>query len=196
LALGAGQTLTGEGSTGTINGNLNLSAGTPLVLTNNGAAATLTIANGTLTLANNAVTVDVTGSALSANTYTLISPGASGSVAGSVATSSVTVGGAGLAANTTASLQISGSGALNLVVSPNNTVAPTAVSIVNNGDGTVTLGFRGGAGTKYVVQSTSSLGSPNWSNISTNTAGTDGTWTIMQSMAGSPQLFFRAALAQ
>jgi len=196
LAPGAGQTLTGEGSTGTINGNLNLSAGTPLVLTNNGAAATLTIANGTLTLANNAVTVDVTGSALLANTYTLISPGAGGSVAGSVATSFVTVGGAGLAANTTASLQISGSGALNLVVSPNNTVAPTAVSIVNNGDGTVTLGFRGGAGTKYVVQSTSSLGSPNWSNISTNTAGTDGTWTIMQSMAGSPQLFFRAALAQ
>jgi hypothetical protein len=86
------------------------------VLTNNGAVATLTIANGSLTLANNAVTVDVTGSPLSANTYTLISAGTGGSVAGSVATSTVTVGGAGLAANTTASLKISSGGALQLVV--------------------------------------------------------------------------------
>jgi autotransporter-associated beta strand protein len=196
MAPGAGQTLTGEGGTGTINGNLNLSAGSPLVLTNNGTGATLTITAGTLTLKNNAVTVEVTGSALTANTYTLISPGAGGSVAGSVATSPVTVGGAGLAANTTASLQISSGGALQLVVSPNTVVAPTAVSIINNGDGTVTLGFLGSAGTKYVVQSTPDLGFPNWSNISTNTAGTDGTWMINQSMLGYPQLFFRAALAQ
>jgi len=108
----------------------------------------------------------------------------------------VTVGGAGLAANTTASLQISSGGALQLVVSPNTAVAPTAVSIINNGDGTVTLCFLGSAGTKYVVQSTPDLGFPNWSNISTNTAGTDGTWMINQSMLGYPQLFFRAALAQ
>jgi len=184
LAMGAGQTLTGEGATGTIKGNLNLSAGSPLVLTNNGSAATLTITDGTLTLANNPVTVVVTGSALTANTYTLISPGALSPVAGSVATSPLTVGGAGLAAGTTASLQISVNGALQLVVSsgiPNpviSFVGPDSVVVSWPATGT------------YSLQTNGDLTTPAWIDYGGMINNADGTNSVtIASPTGN--LFFR-----
>jgi len=183
LAPGAGQTLTGEGGTGIINGNLNLSAGSPLVLTNNGATATLTINGGTLTLANNTVTVDVIGSPLTANTYTLISPGAGGSVAGSVATSSLTVGGAGLAANTTASLQITG-GALNLVVTT-GTPNP-AISFVGPDSVVVSWPDTG----SYTLQTNGDLTTSGWMDYGGMVTTANGTNSItITPPAGN--LFFR-----
>jgi autotransporter-associated beta strand protein len=183
LALGAGQTLTGEAATGTINGNLNLNAGSPLVLTNNGTVATLTIANGSLTLANNVVTVDVIGSALTVNTYTLISPGAGGSVAGSVATSSVTVGGAGLAVNTTASLKISG-GALQLVVTT-GTPNP-AISFVGPDSVMVSWPDTG----SYSLQTNGDVTTPSWIDYGGMITTANGTNSIIITPPAG-NLFFR-----
>ena len=183
LAPGAGQTMTGEGGTGTINGNLDLSAGGPLVLTNNGTVATLTITGGTLTLANNAVTVDVTGSALTANTYALISPGAGGSVAGSVAASSLTVDGAGLAANATASLKISG-GALQLVVTA-GTPNP-AISFVGPDSVVVSWPDMG----SYSLQTNGDLTTSGWIDYGGTINTANGTNSITITMP-TGNLFFR-----
>lgn len=188
LALGAGQTLTGEGATGTIKGSLNLGAGGPLVLTNNGTVATLTITGGTLTLANNAVTVDVTGSALTANTYTLISAGTGGSVAGSVATSTVTVGGAGLAANTTASLKISGGGALQLVVAAGT---PNPVISLVGPDSVVVSWPNTGS---YTLQQNTNLAVPGgWTTSGYSITTANGTNSTTINPPPSGNLFFRLA---
>ncbi|HWX20041.1 MAG TPA: MBG domain-containing protein, partial [Candidatus Binatia bacterium] len=78
------------------------------------------------------------------------------------------------------------------VVTANTAVPPVTVGISKNGNGTVTVTFRGTPGVQYVVQATSSL--PNlWQNVSTNTAGTNGLWTFTDSMANHPQRFYRAA---
>ncbi len=184
LALGAGQTFTGEGGTGTIKGNLNLGAGNPLVLTNNGAGATLAITGGTLTLTNNAVTVDVTGSELTSNTYTLISAGVGGAVAGSAVASPVTVGGSGLAAGTQASLQISVGGTLQLVVSP-GTPNP-AISFVGPDSVVVSWPDTG----SYSLQTNGNLITSGWMDYGgmINTANGTNTVTITPPTGN---LFFR-----
>ncbi|MGO8926728.1 MAG: YDG domain-containing protein, partial [Limisphaerales bacterium] len=71
---------------------------------------------------------------------------------------------------------------------------PVTVAITNNGDGTVTVSFSGTPGAQYIVQAKSNLGSATaWENVSTNTAGTDGTWTYTQSIEDQPMQFFRSA---
>lgn len=138
FVLGAGQTLAGAGATGTLKGNLNATSGA-LSLTYVGTP-TLTMTSGTLTLNNNGCTV-TTGSALAAGSYKLISAGSGGVVAGAVATSSVTMAGAGIASGTVASLKITG-GELYLVV----THPPVAANLtlgVGQGD-TATLKIIGG----------------------------------------------------
>lgn len=123
FTLGAAQTLTGSGATGTINGNANLSAGS-LVLAYTNGTPTLAVTSGTLTLANNAVTVTVAGGTpLVAGIYQLIAAGTGGAVAGSVSTSTLTLNGAGAVAGATTSLIISNS-SLYLVIA--NPVAATA----------------------------------------------------------------------
>jgi hypothetical protein len=109
---GSGTTTTGTIATAASNG-LTTAANSPLQFTAfNGTTAPLTIGGaGTVTLASgNPVTVTVAngGTPLGAGTYTLISKGASGTVAGTAPTS-LTVNGDGLASGAIASLQITGS---------------------------------------------------------------------------------------
>jgi hypothetical protein len=74
-----------------------------------------------------------------------------------------------------------------------NVQQPLTLAIHYNGDNTVTITFSGTAGAQYLVQATDSLGGVAWTNVSTNTAGADGTWTYTVSQTGHPQRFFRPA---
>lgn len=101
-----GQTLQNlnVGAAGTIVGGLTVNSGAALALNYTNGLPALTITGGALTLNDNAVTVTVSGTALSGGSYKLISAGAGGSVVGSVASSSVTVNGAGAAGSTLLSI--------------------------------------------------------------------------------------------
>ncbi|HTV41854.1 MAG TPA: Ig-like domain repeat protein [Candidatus Sulfotelmatobacter sp.] len=128
FSLGANQTLGGTGATGTINGNVSMGAGS-LELAFTPGTPTLTITGGALTMNNNAVSVAVSGNAtLPPGTYELISPGAGGSVNGSVSSSPVLLNGAD---NQPVSLQITNDG-LYLVVSPSTASIPTITSICSS----------------------------------------------------------------
>jgi autotransporter-associated beta strand protein/YVTN family beta-propeller protein len=142
VTLSTSQTLNGTGtaSSGTINGNLTMGSTSPLTLSYAGANPTLTVSNGALTLAaGNPVTVTTT-SALAAGDYVLISKSSGGSVAGTAPTG-VTVGGSGLAANTTAALRITGQQLIlqvrNLSGDIGVDIAGTTILKLNGTDGTV-----------------------------------------------------------
>jgi autotransporter-associated beta strand protein len=123
FTLGAAQTLSNITSTAVINGNADATSGT-LSLTYAASTPSFNVTGGSLTLGSGTtVKVNNTGTALAKGSYKVIS----GSVAGT-APSSVAVGGNGLAAPVTPSLQING-GELFLVV-PNG--APTITHIVTN----------------------------------------------------------------
>ena len=86
--------------------------------------------------------------------------------------------------------------AVNYTFSPVNGIlnitdmGSVVITIGNNGDGTVTLSFRGLPGATYIVQAASALTpAANWSNISTNFAGSSGTFTITNAITGPTQLF-------
>jgi hypothetical protein len=71
---------------------------------------------------------------------------------------------------------------------------PSTLSIKLNNDGTATATFQGTPGAQYVVQANINLAMPaGWVNVSTNTAGLDGTWTFIESRVGYSQRYFRAA---
>jgi hypothetical protein len=76
-----------------------------------------------------------------------------------------------------------------------NVLPPTALGINYNADGTVTVMFSGTPEALYVVQSAPDLMPPvSWTNISTNSAGTDGQWTFTDaSVPNQAQRYFRAA---
>jgi hypothetical protein len=69
---------------------------------------------------------------------------------------------------------------------------PVTIVILDNRDGTVTLTFTGTPGAQYVVQASADLAAPAWANVSTNTAGTNGHWTFIESMAGHSIRFYRS----
>jgi hypothetical protein len=74
-----------------------------------------------------------------------------------------------------------------------NLARPVTLGIHGNGNGTVTVSFQGTPGGQYIVQSTTNLAAPSaWSNVSTNIAGSDGTWTYTDSVALHPRAFYRA----
>jgi hypothetical protein len=70
---------------------------------------------------------------------------------------------------------------------------PIMLSVANNGDGTVTVTCEGTPGGQYLVQAKDDLASMPWSNISTNIAGTNGLWTLTESVTNHVQRFFRSA---
>jgi hypothetical protein len=72
-------------------------------------------------------------------------------------------------------------------------IAPPQLSIQDNGDDTVTVSFIGSPNEQYVVQSSTNLApAAVWSNVSTNTADSDGFWTYTTYKSGAAQQFFRA----
>lgn len=105
FTLGASQTLTGLGGTGILAGSATLSSGSVSLNYTNGVP-TLTVTNGTLTLNNNPVTVSVIGTPLPGGVYKLISTNTAGAVAGSVASSSLNILGAGVSAGALTALTI------------------------------------------------------------------------------------------
>ena len=70
---------------------------------------------------------------------------------------------------------------------------PSTLGAKNNGNGTVTITFAGTPGGRYVVQATAILAPVEWTNVSTNTAATDGQWTFTDSMTTHSQRFYRSA---
>ena len=76
-----------------------------------------------------------------------------------------------------------------------NLQAPTAVSVINNRDGSVTVSFLGTPGAQYFVQAKSDLDPATaWDIVSTNLAGTDGQWTFTDAVADHPIRFYRAVV--
>jgi hypothetical protein len=73
---------------------------------------------------------------------------------------------------------------------------PLTLSITNNGNGTVTVKFRGTPGVQYIAQAADNLVSGLWINISTNTAGIDGFWTYTESVVNRAARYYRSALPQ
>jgi hypothetical protein len=69
-------------------------------------------------------------------------------------------------------------GHVNVTVREGNVPAPNIVSITNNGDSTVTITLAGIPNRYYIVQSTTNLVPPIWISISTNQAGTNGIWSV------------------
>ena len=146
-ALGGSQTLGGSGATGTIVGDLSLSAGGPVALTYTASTPTLTVTSN-LTLNANPTTIDITGGALnSGNSYTLISKSGSGTVTGT-AGGAITIKGDGIRGNGTLALAISGGGELVL-----NIGAATGANLHwGTGNGTWAVGTAGwnvGGATTY-----------------------------------------------
>lgn len=114
FTLGSGKVLIAtNGATGTVAGNINLGIGSLVLNYTNGTPSLQTI-NGTFTFNSNAVTVTVSGAALSVGSYKLISTNAGGAIAGTLPVSA-TVNGAGTVSGTVGLLKVLG-GELYLVV--------------------------------------------------------------------------------
>ena len=176
---GQGLKASGNGSSGTItmapgHGLTMGGSGTsPLLFTAyNGLVAPLIVSGtgGSLFLAaGNPVTVTVAnnGTPLPLGTYLLIAASGSATVAGAAPTS-VTVNGDGTAPGTIGSLSITGS-QLYLTVALN--LAPvTGFGITNLGNGSLSLGYAGGAGSQFVLLQTNDVTAPlaNWTRVQTN----------------------------
>jgi autotransporter-associated beta strand protein len=143
--LSSGQTLAGTGtsSSGAIvlpAAGANLGSGSlSLSFNSAGTTPTFTVNGGQLNLSNQPVTVTIAGSALVGSSggtpYLLVSAG-TGSLGGSVASSTLTVAGAGLAANNSAALSLS-AGQLYLVVTSSTTPTKLQVETAPDGSGSV-----------------------------------------------------------
>ncbi len=73
--------------------------------------------------------------------------------------------------------------------------APAFSSIHINSTNAVVINLTGTPGQTYWIQAATSLTASNWTTISTNTAGTNGTWTFTESSASNyPARFYRAVL--
>ncbi len=66
------------------------------------------------------------------------------------------------------------------------------VKTQRNPDGTVTFLLQGAANATWIMQATTNVALPgSWVNVSTNTTGTDGVWSITVSPVDAPQQFYR-----
>jgi hypothetical protein len=86
---------------------------------------------------------------------------------------------------------LGGSNSILQVITATVVDVPSTLALTNNGDGTVTLTLRGTPGTQYVLQAKDDLLSGTWSNVSTNTAPSKGSWTYTESTAGHTSRFYR-----
>jgi beta-galactosidase len=128
-SLGTGQILSNNGSTATLEGDIDLASGTVALNYASGTPA-FTVINGALGLSSSATfMVNNTGTTLAAGSYQIISLGAAGSITVPGGIPPVTVTGDGIAAGENAYLNVSGSG-LNLVVTTNR--PPIIANTVTN----------------------------------------------------------------
>jgi autotransporter-associated beta strand protein len=188
----ATQTLAGINENGIINGNMALGSGGSLgVAIAKDGQPSLIVQDGTLTLTNNAVTVVISGGALSAGSYKLIAKGTGGLVAGTVAGSSLVVNGSGLAFGNFGSLQMT-NGGLYLVVQP---LAPPVLSSFATSPGKgFDFGFSGPNGQSYRVLASTNLAAPlaDWLTLTNGVFGT-GVVNYTDGAAINTQEFYRIA---
>jgi fibronectin-binding autotransporter adhesin len=191
FTLGSSQTLTNSASTATIDGNADTGSGT-LSLTYNSGTPSLNVANGTLTLsAGTVVNINNLGSALPVGSYTIIAPGAGGSVGGT-APSTVTVNGGGAVAGQPVSLQIN-NGALVLVVG--SLASPATITGISISGSTLTITATNGAdGGQYVLLESTNLLQPlnQWTPVLTNNFDGSGNLNLSTNVINSqnPQEFY------
>jgi hypothetical protein len=72
---------------------------------------------------------------------------------------------------------------------------PATLSILDNHDGTVSISGQGVAGASYILQATDELPAGAWANVSTNTANTNGFWSVTEP-GGQNVRFYRSFLPQ
>ena len=78
-----------------------------------------------------------------------------------------------------------------VVVNPAPRLPHYITAIVSSGAGSFMLSFTGAANVQYIVQASSNL--LDWANVHTDTAGSDGTWTFIDSSAaGAPSRYYRS----
>ena len=121
FVLGSGRALIASGTNGTLNGSINLNAGSALTLTYTLGKPTLTVVSGALNFnPNAAVTINVSGTPLPVGSYKLIGTNSGGSITGTLPTT-VALTGAGSVSDTASSLAVlSGALYLNVVALNNN----------------------------------------------------------------------------
>jgi autotransporter-associated beta strand protein len=191
FTLASGQVLSNSTSTASIGGNLNTGSG-KLSLTYASGTPSLTVTNGTVTLsATTGLTINNTGAALPVGTYTIISAGTGGAVAGT-APSSVTVTGGGTAAGQPLTLQISGGSLVLVVGSPAKQAVITGISVSGN---TLTITATNGAsGGQYVVLESTNLLVPvsQWTPVFTNNFNGSGNLNVSTNVvsASNVQVFY------
>jgi hypothetical protein len=72
---------------------------------------------------------------------------------------------------------------------------PVTASLNMLGNGAASIVFAGNPNTAYVLQTATNLAGP-WRPVSTNTAGTDGSWQFMDPHATNAQQFYRVKSEQ
>lgn len=145
----------------------------------------LNVAQAALTLNGNVISVKNAGaSPLGAGTYSLIN--VPGGISGTATLGAVT----GLAANTAASISVTGN-SVNLVVVQSGVPTPAINSFAFSGGNLVLSGTNGpDSGTYYVLTSTNlSLPLSNWTVVSTNAFSATGTFSTTNSASVSPSYF-------
>ena len=190
------QMLAGVSQNGFINGSITLGTGGSLGVTiaTNGLPS-LIVTNGTLTLADNPVTVTTLAPALTGGIYPLVAVatnGNVGAVSGEVATSTLTIGGAGLASGASASLLLTNS-ALYLVVTQPPAAPPvfsSATALPANGG--FQLVFSGSSGASFSLLATTNLLVPltNWQVIATGSFGAGSVTNVDLASTNYPQRFY------
>ena len=191
--LAAGQTLVAtNGATTTLAGSVNASAGTLVIGYTNGVP-TINVTNGALTFlaAGTATKVNTEngGTPLAAGSYKLIAKLNGGSVAGT-APGTVTIGGDGVATNTSF-LSISNSELYLVVPSATVVLHPPTLSSIGLSGGAVVLNFSGTNGQTYQILSSTNVALPltNWTSIASGTfAGTPVNYTNTSPV--DPQRFY------
>jgi fibronectin-binding autotransporter adhesin len=168
VTLASGQVLSNSTSTATLDGSVNASAG-QLSLTYVSGAPSFAVTNGTLTLPTGTLQINNTGAALTAGNHELIAANNGGLVTGALP--SFTIGGSGLSAGATASLQITG-GSLYLVVSGGTPPPVPHITSISVTGTTLNITATNGAdnGVYELLESTNlTLPLSQWQPVLTNT---------------------------
>jgi len=176
------------GASGTVNVASLVLTFTPQTFSGDASHPALYVSQGALNLSGSGITVsNVAATPLGAGTYSLIQV-AGGTI--SVASTNVTVTGAGLAAGAMASLSVSG-GTLNLVVTSSVVPVPSINGVTLSGGNIILSGTNGPANANYVVLTSTNVTLPYtlWTPIATNKFSGTGTFSATNAANGSPRFF-------
>ncbi len=188
----AGSTLTNSSVGAVFNGTNNCSAGT-LALVYDGVNPSFIQTNGTMTLsASTVIQVNNTGVSLANGSYTIIAAATAGNI-GQVTGPLPAVAVTGNGAAGTASLQINGSGGLNLVVASAATPPPAVINSVSvSGNNLILQGTNGALSGTYSILTSTNVASPlpNWTTNASGTFTAGGAFSNAIPATAEPQRYF------